>query len=82
MLRPSHYPKIPCPPKGWSIHHKPEDVKIYDIFTLQDGSRVIIEEIRKIKKHAIHEDIWEFVDRDSGRVCHFNEFEWLYDDSI
>jgi hypothetical protein len=78
MSRPNHYPKIPCKPKGWSVLHRPEDVKIYDIFTLQDKSRCLVNEIRKITKHAIYEDIWEFVDRDSGRICHFNEFEGRY----
>lgn len=81
-MRPDHYPKIPCSTKGYSAHFKPEDVRIWDIFTLQDETRVVINEIRKIKKHAINEDIWEFVDRDTGRVCHFNEFEWHYDESI
>lgn len=68
--------------KGWSALNKPENVQIYDIFTLQDGRRVIIEEIRKIKRHGVYGDIWEFVDRDTGYVCQFNEFEWLYDEDL
>tara|TARA_Y100000034_G_scaffold33928_1_gene41547 strand:+ start:41742 stop:41996 length:255 start_codon:yes stop_codon:yes gene_type:complete len=80
--RPKHYPKIPCEPQEWASCHKPEDVKIYDIFTTLDGSRCLVNEIRQITKHAIYETIWEFVCRDSGRIYHFNEFKYKYCDEV
>lgn len=80
MSRPEHYPKIPCEPKLWASQNKPEDVKIYDIFFTDESPRrrCLVNEIRKITKHAIYEDIWEFIDRDSGDVFHFNQFHLRY----
>ena len=61
--------------KQWSDNYKPEDVRIYDHFILSDGSRIIIQEIRKIKRHGVYGDIWEFIDRDSNRMVQFHELK-------
>lgn len=65
--------------KPWNEQHSPEDVKTYDIFELTDRKKIIVNEIRRIDKAGVKGYLWEFVDRDTGRVCKFEELKWLLD---
>ena len=73
---PDHYPEYIKEELGlWAKHHKEEDVEIYDIFILKNKKRVLVNEIRKIQKHAIDFDIYEYVDRNTNEVFYFHEIE-------
>lgn len=67
--------------KGWSKIHKPEDVKIWDIFWLQNGKYIQIKEIRQIKRHGVYGTLWEFISRED-EIVDFNEFEYIYDEDL
>ncbi len=67
--------------KGWAKLNNPEDVRIFDIFTLQNGKRIQINEIRRIQKHGVFGIKWEFIDRE-GKLVDWKEFEWIYDEDI
>jgi len=76
-----HYPKSLEKVFGlWASLYEPEQVGMYDIFTLTDGSRILINEIRKIKKHAIAPPIWEFVDRDTSKTCYFKDLDYILEE--
>ena len=76
---PEHYPPWFNSKLGsWAQHHTEDDVKIYDIFELTCGKRVIVNEIRRITKHAIGFTIYEFIDRDTGHLFHFNDIDLKY----
>lgn len=78
---PSHYPKWFFEELGlWGQHHKEEDVRIYDHFKLKTGDTVLVNEIRRIEKHAHGMFIWEFIDRDTGLIFHFNDIMYKYED--